>query len=111
MNMTKKRLFGSIMIAIGIILAGCGGAEEQKETIIFADEGWDSVRFHNEVAGIILDAGYGYSMEQTTGSSAAVWQGLIDGDIDVHMEGWTQNLGEIYTNAIDSGEVEEIAVN
>jgi glycine betaine/proline transport system substrate-binding protein len=111
MNMTKKRLFAAIFIAIGFILAGCGETEEQKETIVFADEGWDSVRFHNEIAGIILEAGYGFSTEQTAGSSAPIWQGLEQGDIDVHMEGWTENLGEIYTKALDSGNVEELTVN
>jgi glycine betaine/proline transport system substrate-binding protein len=111
MKTWKQSLFSVIFLA-GIILSGCGGsAEDQKETIIFADEGWDSLRFHNEVAGIIFEAGYGYSYEQTSGSDTALWQGLQDGDIDVHMEGWTANLGEIYTKAIDSGEVEEVAVN
>src|SRR5699024_12036972 len=83
----------------------------KKEPIIFADEGWDSVRFHNEIAGTIIEEGFGYKTDQTAGSSAAVWQGLEKGEIDVHMEAWTQNLMEIYTNAIDSGEVVKLSVN
>lgn len=109
-----KRFFSIFLIIFGILLAGCSGDEGQtdkKEPIIFADEGWDSVRFHNEVAGTIIEEGYGYKTDQTIGSSAAVWQGLEKAQIDVHMEAWTENLKEIYTNAIESGEVVKLAVN
>ena len=110
----SRQLIASIFLIMGIFLYGCGTDGEQagkNEPIIFADEGWDSVRFHNEIAGIIIEEGYGFDTEQTTGSSAAIWKGLEQGDIDVHMEAWTENLGEIYTDAIDSGEVEKLSVN
>src|SRR5690625_5351830 len=110
----SRQLIASVILMMGIFVYGCGtdGEEADKnEPIIFADEGWDSVRFHNEIAGIIIEEGYAFDTEQTKGSSAAVWKGLEQGDIDVHMEAWTENLGEIYTDAIDSGEVEKLSVN
>lgn len=113
MNRVRIKSF-SIMLLLAIVLVACSDAEDEadkKEPIVFADEGWDSVRFHNEVAGTIISEGYGYETEETTGSSAAVWQGLEKGEIDVHMEAWTTNLSDIYTKAIDSGKVEKLAVN
>lgn len=78
-----------MLLLVSVLLYSCSDAEgmaEKKEPIIFADEGWDSVRFHNEIAGTIIEEGYGYETDQTTGSSAAIWKGLEQGDIDVHME-------------------------
>src|SRR5699024_12525303 len=102
----SRQLIASVLLMMGIFLSGCGSDGDQadkNEPIIFADEGWDSVRFNNEIAGIIIEEGYGFDTEQTNDSSAAVWKGLEQGDIDGYMEDWTENLGEIYTDAIDSG--------
>ncbi len=35
--------------------------EKNKKTIVFADAGWDSIRFHNDVARFIIEKGYGYA--------------------------------------------------
>ncbi len=67
-----------------------------KDKIVFADPGWDSVRFHNGVAQTIIEEGYGYPTEVIAGSTAATFLGLIEGDIDVYMEIWTANLGDTY---------------
>jgi|SRR5690625_466075 len=113
MKVLRKFLIGVLMMT-ALFLVACGEEESianKTKPIVFADEGWDSIRFHNEVAGIIIEEGFGYETEQTTGSDVALWKGLEQGDIDVHMEGWTENLKEIYTQAIDSGNVVELSVN
>ena len=107
MMFPRKSLL-SILIIFSIFLYGCNDdttSKELNEPIIFGDEGWDTIRFHNEVAGIIIEEGYGYETEQLTGSDAALWKGFEDGDIDVHMEAWTENIKEMYNQALDSGNV------
>lgn len=96
-----------------LVTAGCGGSTdaETNEPIIFADDGWDSLRFHNEVAGTIIEEGYGYETEQVTGSTAAIYTALEEGDADVHMEIWTQNDEEVYTKGIEEGYYIKLSTN
>ncbi len=83
----------------------------QKEAIIFGDAGWDSIRFHSYVAGIIIEEGYGYPTEMIAGSSPVILTGMRRGDVDVQMEVWTVNLAEIYNEALASGDVIELGIN
>lgn len=102
------------MLCVGLLmLAGCSdsASSENKEPIVFADAGWDSLRFHNEIAGIIIEAGYGYETEQRTGSSSAVWTGIAEGDIDIHMEVWKENLMDIYSKGIENGDFVKLSLN
>ena len=119
--MQKKR---NMILVIGILtlgitlaaITGCSkggtsGGTEEKKTIIFADAGWDSIRFHNDVAGFILEEGYGYKTDVLPGSTAATFAGFRKGDIDVYMEVWTENLMEAYPEAIEKGEILEVSIN
>lgn len=108
----KKILFTLITAAI-LVLAACGDSSSDGEidTIVFADAGWDSINVHNHIAAKILEEGYGYNTDITTGSTAATIQGLRDGDIHVYMEVWTDNIRELYDESIESGDIETLSVN
>jgi glycine betaine/proline transport system substrate-binding protein len=83
-----------------------------QETVVFADAGWESIRFHSYVAGIIMEEGYGgYSMNMVSGSTPVTLMGLRQGDIDVEMEMWTSNIIEIYNEALESGDIVELGIN
>jgi glycine betaine/proline transport system substrate-binding protein len=58
MKKNKKLIISVItMIAVvGLLLSSCSG-KESKALLKMADPGWDSVRFHNHVAGFILEKG------------------------------------------------------
>lgn len=101
-------LFTSMLI----ILSACGGSNDGDiETIVFADAGWDSIRVHNSIAQKIVEEGFGYKTDVTAGSTAATFQGLIEADINVYMEAWTDNIKEVYEEAIENGDIEELSVN
>lgn len=101
-------LFTSMLI----ILAACGSSDDGEiDTIVFADAGWDSIRVHNSIAQKIVEEGFGYKTKVTAGSTAATFQGLIEKDINVYMEAWTDNIKEVYEEAIDNGDIEELSVN
>jgi len=117
--MNNKR---SLMLLVGIltlgtmlgIMTGCsnsGGKTEDKKTIVFADAGWESIQFHNDIAQFILENGYGYKTDILPGSTAATFQGFRQGDIDVYMEVWTDNLLEVYPEAIEAGDIKEVSIN
>ncbi|MFD2762141.1 ABC transporter substrate-binding protein [Lentibacillus juripiscarius] len=110
----KTLLFSGILLLIAMmLLGGCNSqaSGDEKEPIIFADENWASLRFHNEIAGTIIEAGYGYETEQRKGSASALLTGLREGDIDVHMEIWKQNNIETYNDGIESGDFVKLSVN
>jgi len=98
-----------MVLAIMLSLSVSIGAQE---TIVFADAGWESIRFHSYVAGIIMEEGYGdYSMDMVSGSTPVTLMGLRQGDIDVEMEMWTSNIIEVYNEALESGDIVELGVN
>ena len=108
-----KKLLMLLSIATLAVLSACGGSEssDELETIVFADAGWDSFRVHNAIAQKIVEEGYGYDTEVIAGSTAATFQGFRDGDINVYMEVWIDNIKKVYNEAIDEGDIEKVSVN
>lgn len=79
--------------------------------IMFGGLDWDSAAFHNEVARIILEEGYGCSTDAIPGSTLPLVTGLARGDIDVLMEVWRDNLVEPWTAALARGDVIDLGIN
>lgn len=107
-----KKIMSILMIITIFILSGCSGepnSSNDKE-IIFADAGWDSIKLHNAIAGTIAEQAFGYSWKETPGSSAVLHEGLLMGEVDVHMENWTNNLSS-YEDDLDAGKFNELGVN
>ena len=102
-----------ISLCAFLVLGACSSesSTDSIEVIKFADAGWDSIRVHNSIAQLIVEEGYGYETEVTSGTTAATLQSLEQGDINVYMEIWTDNTKEIYEKAIDSGNIVKLATN
>ncbi|WP_085523035.1 ABC transporter substrate-binding protein [Tuberibacillus sp. Marseille-P3662] len=119
----KKWLLFSITAMLIFAVTACGNSEgassegsgdsgsNKQVTLDFADAGWDSIRLHNEIAGTIIEEGYGYKTSVTPGNTPVTFQGLVNGDIDIYMEVWTGNIKEDYQKAIDEGSVKKTSVN
>lgn len=88
--MKKKILQLLGMVLFVGLLAGCGSNNEK--TVVFSDAGWDSVKFHNAVAGLIAEKAYGLKVETMNGSTPIMEAALVRGDVDVNMELWTDNV-------------------
>jgi glycine betaine/proline transport system permease protein/glycine betaine/proline transport system substrate-binding protein len=91
---TMTRVFFSISLIT--VLFGTAvplSAAESPKTIVFTNNQWDSQMFHNEVAKFIVENAFdGYTVNLSTGSSTLNWQGLINGDVDLDIESWTDNV-------------------
>ena len=66
--MKKKILQLLGMVLFVGLLAGCGSNNEK--TVVFSDAGWDSVKFHNAVAGLIAEKAYGFDADYGSGAGA-----------------------------------------
>ena len=102
-----------ISLCVLLVLGACSSesSTDSIKVIKFADAGWDSIRVHNSIAQLIVEEGYGYETEVTSGTTAATMQSLEQGDINVYMEIWTDNTKEVYEKAIDSGNIVKLATN
>lgn len=95
------------------LLSACSGlATSGDRTIkaVFADAGWDSIRFHNAVAAYIGKSAYNIAGEDIPGTTPITYNGLIAGDVDVYMEVWADNL-PTYKDDAAAGKFKELGVN
>jgi glycine betaine/proline transport system substrate-binding protein len=107
---TKILMVALVLSLVPLLLGGC--AEGGREPIKLADAGWDSLQVHNAIFSFIAEHGYGYPpCEIVPGSSPVVLVGVAEGDIDVHMETWSENYGEAYTDYLEAGEIVELGLN
>lgn len=94
-----------------ILLGGLVGCVGEKNEIVFADAGWDSIQFHNAVAGYIAVSAFGYdSYREIRGTTPVTHQGIIQGEIDVHMEEWTDNIPS-YAEDLNDNLLVDLGVN
>jgi glycine betaine/proline transport system substrate-binding protein len=124
MKIKGKRIIVKIVVAFFIVvltMTGCSSekgsvgpaetgqteaqAAKSDVTIKFADCGWDSMKFHNDLAGFIIENGYGYKTEVTTVSTALALVAVANGDLDVCIENWIEQLGNEYTDPLEKGEI------
>jgi glycine betaine/proline transport system substrate-binding protein len=110
----KKRsvlLIASLIIAM--LFSACNGStlgETKQIKAVFADAGWDSIRFHNAVASYIGSAAYNIAGEDIPGTTPITYNGMIAGDVDVYMEVWVDNL-PTYQDDVKAGKFKELGIN
>ena len=114
----KKSGIKLLMITLGALLvllsfAGCAQAPEptEKPTLIFDDLSWDSIQVHNRIVAFVAEHGYGYQADFVPTETSAGWAGLRQGDINISMESWTENILKIYDEAISSGDCVDLGSN
>lgn len=107
-----KRKQGIFVVCAALLLAagGAAGCGASSREIVFADVGWDSVKFHNAVAGLVAESAFGYSWREVPGSSPIMHEALKKGEIDVNMEEWTDNLST-YEADRDAGLFQDLGTN
>ncbi|WFA08056.1 glycine betaine ABC transporter substrate-binding protein [Tissierella sp. Yu-01] len=109
-----KRFICALMLVVLLISSTVVYSTDSRDyagkEIVFADAGWDSIKFHNAVAGLIAEVLYGYSWREVPGSTAVVHEGLLAGEIDISMEEWTNNIAT-YEGDLQEGKFVELGTN
>lgn len=103
--MKKLLLFMSMFLLVGAISA-C----ETDDVIVVAQADWESIEFHNEVVRIIIEAGYGVTVQTVPADTAIMVASLRTGDINLSMEVWSDNI-PTYQDELDAGNFQELSVN
>ena len=88
-GMSRKRKTTVILAVTALFFAAAvvtGGCSRPAGEIRFADVGWDSVKFHNAVAGLVAESAFGYTWKEVPGSSPIMHEAMLKGEIDVNME-------------------------
>lgn len=112
----KKTTRSLLLLAMLLpcVSAGCaaGGTATGKEktALTFADVGWDSIKLNNALAGLIAEKVFGYTWQETPGSTPISHEALLKGEIDIHMEEWTSNIRS-YAPDLQAGRFTELGVN
>lgn len=103
-----KKLLITVVLAM-FVFVGCAPASSDKH-IVFTDAGWDSAKVHNNIAGFIAENAFGMTWSELPGSTPITYEAIKNGEIDLHMEMWTDNL-PLYTADVASGAVLELGLN
>lgn len=98
-----------VLVLLTLTLSACTDNSSDKH-IVFANAGWDSILFHNAVAGTIAEEVYGYTWSEVSGSTPVMHEGILSGEVDVHMEEWTDNIPS-YPVDLEAGKFKELSVN
>ena len=103
----------AVLLAATLVFTGCsssGSSEGDVVTITVTDNAFDSQALHNQIAKFIVENGYdGYELVTSTGSSTMNWQALIQGDIDLDIDSWTDNVAT-YPEDVANGDVIPLGV-
>lgn len=83
------------------------GSWHDEREIVFADYNWDSAMLVNRIAQFVIEEGYGYSTETIPGETIPLFQGQLDGSIDISMEIWIDQMPP-YEPALEEGEVVQL---
>ena len=107
-----KRIISIVLVLVLTIslIAGFSGCAKKSREIVFADVGWDSIKFHNAVAGLIAESAFGYAWREVPGSTPIMHEALKKGEVDVHMEEWTDNLAT-YDSDLAAGLFQDLGTN
>ena len=113
MKVKMRQMFviiGLLLIAVFLFLP-LNASEAAKGTIRFGDFGWDSAQVHNRIAGFIVKHGMGYDLEYIPGDTIMLNTAMLQDDVDINMESWTENIQELYDKMIKSGKVLDLGSN
>lgn len=94
------------LLMIPTLLGACASAE--KETIRFADTQFESIWINNAIIGYIVEHGYEHPVEVVEMTTPIMQATLANGEVDVMLEGWQQNMQDWYDEELAAGNIENL---
>jgi glycine betaine/proline transport system permease protein/glycine betaine/proline transport system substrate-binding protein len=116
--MMQRRRLIFLLLPVMALWGACSGKTGKSsdntyanKEIIFADAGWDSIKLNNAVVGLIAETAFAYKgYRELSAGTVLLHEGLINGEVDVHMEIWVDNLS-FYPVDLAAGKFQELGLN
>lgn len=106
----KKIIISLAVVFAAVFLFFTQSAQKKDLIVTVTDNGWDSQKFHNAVAKLIVEHAFdGYELQYSTASSTMNWQSIVAGDVDLDIESWTDNVAT-YPQDKAEGKVVDVGV-
>ncbi len=99
--MKTTKLIASAVLSLG--LAGTAMADSD-ETIKIPINEWTGQHVSAHILGNLFEKA-GYSVEFVTAGAVPQFAAIAQGDLHVQPETWTNNVGDIYPKAVESGDI------
>ena len=97
-----KSLNGTIAAALVAIVSVTGARADSHEAIKIAINEWTGQHISAHITGNLLQK-VGYTVEYISAGAVPQFAAIAQGDIHLQPEVWTNNVGDIYPKAIESG--------
>ncbi len=101
--MLKATLFATALLA-SAPFAAAQTVPESNDPIKIVLNDWTGQLFSSNVAGLLLQK-MGYSIEYVSAGALPQHIGLQQGNLHLQTEVWSNNVGDIYPNALAAGEI------
>ena len=100
MNTLKRAVAAILLTAVSTTGAWADSADPIKISI----NEWTGQHISAHITGTLLQKA-GYSVEYVTAGAVPQFAGIAEGDLHVQPEVWTNNVGDIYPKAVESGKI------
>lgn len=104
--MIKQTTAAALLLAGSMAVAGVAHAAvpESEDPIKVILNDWTGQHFSTKVAGSLLQE-MGYNIEYVSAGALPQHAGIAQGNLHFQTEVWTNNVGDIYPNAVEKGEI------
>ncbi|KRS11757.1 glycine/betaine ABC transporter substrate-binding protein [Roseovarius atlanticus] len=101
-NRERTMKMNSVLWAASLSLAGAGMA--QAETVRIPINEWTGQHISAHITGTLLEKA-GHDVEYVTAGAVPQFAAIANGDLHLQPEVWTNNVGDIYPKAVESGDI------
>jgi glycine betaine/proline transport system substrate-binding protein len=81
-----------------------GAWADSAETIRLPMNEWTGQHISARITGSLLQK-LGYTVEYPTAGAVPQFKAIAEGDLDMQPEVWTNNVGDVYPKAVESGDI------
>ncbi len=104
--MIRKTTAAALLVAGSMAASGVATAAvpESEDPIKVILNDWTGQHFSTKVAGSLLQE-MGYNIEYVSAGALPQHAGIAQGNLHFQTEVWTNNVGDLYPNAVEAGDI------
>ena len=107
----RTKILNALILPLLAVLLTITPVAASSGPVVIVDFSWDSVQMHNRIAGYVIEKAFGKKVEYLFAESLPGFMGLERGDAHLSMEGWVDNILEVWERVTTNGKVESLGTN